>query len=92
VGRGSALGVDDPELAMIALVVLLDHPLQRHGAGCALVEQREADALPGDVGIRLRRERTDAGDGRGDGVADGEELRGDRDTPGGCRVRIAPDR
>ena len=81
VGRRAALGVDDPDLPVVASVVLLEEPEQGHRGGGAVVEMRERQALVGDVGVGLGGDGTHLRDGgRYDG-ADGQELGGDGDTP-----------
>ena len=81
VGGRAALGVDDADLPVVASVVLLEEPEQGHRRGGPVVEVRERQPLVGDVGVGLGGDGTDLRHGgRYDGT-DGQELRGDGDTP-----------
>ena len=73
--------VDDADLAVVALVVLLEEPVQRDRRGRPVVEVTEREELVGDVGVGLGRDGADTGHGRRDGRADGEELGGHGDAP-----------
>src|SRR3712207_7584618 len=55
--RGSALGVDDADLAVVAPLVVLDHPLQRHLGGRALLEHGQPEPLVAHVGLDRKSTR-----------------------------------
>ena len=61
VGGGSALDVDDADLACVAAGVVLEQPLQGDRRVGAVVEVGERLALVGDVGVGLGGDRADAG-------------------------------
>ena len=79
---GAAVDVDDADLPLVAALVLLEQPVQRHRRGRAVVEVRQGQALVGDVGVRLGRDRADSGDRGRYGGPDGEELRRHGHPPG----------
>ncbi len=80
--RGPAVGVDHPDLPVVAALVLLDQRLHHLGGGGAGVEVGERQALVGHVGVGLGGDRADPRDGRGHRGSHREELGGDGDTPG----------
>ena len=81
---GVPVQVDDPDLAVVAPVVLLQQPLQRHLGGRPLVQVGEGQTLVGDVGLGLGGHGPDPGDRGGDGRADREELLEATATPQDC--------
>ena len=81
VAGGAAVDVDDPDLPVVAALVVLEQPLQRDRGGRALVEVGEGLALVGDVGVGLGGDGADAGHGGRHDRPDGQELRGDGDAP-----------
>ena len=78
---GAAVDVDDADLAVVALVVVLEQPLQRDRRGRPVVEVGQGQALVGDVGVGLGGDRADPGHRGGYGGPDREELRGDGHPP-----------